>query len=230
MVLFSMTQLEQEHIWNLFQNDPTSTQNPVLQNLLTRPPVFDIIFSDLSPASLIRFGRTCRLARDAVSVFSKRAFNINQHLSRFFSNPIGFRSLQAKTGTLISGSNALQFLDRTFYPESDLDIYTHPGHAREVGDWLVQKEGYTFLPTATQMHSDFGLLSWLVWAPWTLTFPRTDIVWEDMHVTQYRIPGLDDIYSFEKLSQSGYPPLRVQIIAAETAPLQCILGFHSSTS
>ncbi|KAF9244263.1 hypothetical protein BU15DRAFT_86164 [Melanogaster broomeanus] len=59
-------------------------------------------------------------------------------------------ALTFKTSTLISGSNALQFLDRTFYPESDLDIYTHPGHAFEVANFLVESEGYHFVPRDDQ--------------------------------------------------------------------------------
>ena len=48
---------------------------------------------------------------------------INNHLSRFFPDPIVFRSLQARTANLVSGSNALQFSDRTSYEEADTDVY-----------------------------------------------------------------------------------------------------------
>jgi hypothetical protein len=205
------------------------SQPVLLEGILTRPPIFDLIFSVLSPGSLIRFGRTCRLARSAISVFSGRAFNINRHLSRFISNPIAFRSLQAKTGTLISGSNALQFLDRTFYPKSDLDLYTHPGYAQEVGNWLINNEGYSFVPSASQENPDFNSQEWSSWTPWSMTLPRTDINWEHMHVQSYRFSGLDDVYHFEKPSQTGGPALQVQVIASELTPLQCIFGFHSST-
>jgi hypothetical protein len=207
---------------------PPSLQPFLVEEILIRPPIFETIFSNLSPASLVRFARLCRLARIAISLFFERAFNVNRHLLRFVSNPISFRSLQARTGTLISGSNALQFLDRTFYPESDLDLYTHPGHSKEVGLWLIQ-EGYTFLPGEEQS-PDFNELDWSSWNPWDITWPRTDINWDDMHVQNYRIPGLEDIYQFEKPSPSDGQTLRVQIIAAEHTPLQCILGFHSSSS
>jgi len=201
----------------------------LVEQVLIRPPIFETIFSCLSPAQLLRFARTSRLARFSVSFFFHRAFNVNKHLLRFVSDPVGFRSLQARTGTLISGSNALQFLDRTFFPESDLDLYTHPGHAREVGLWLIQCEGYVFLPNEDQGTDGFDSLNWLSWDPWAIAFPRTDINWEDLHVQDYRIPGLEDIYQFEKTIPGG-PTLRLQIIAAELTPLQCIFGFHSSKS
>ena len=208
---------------------PRNKQPGAVEDIFIRPPIFELIFSSLSPVALVRFARTCRLARNAISLFSERAYNINKHLLRFFSNPIGFRSLQARTGTLISGSNALQFLDREFYPESDLDIYTHPGHTREVALWLINQEGYTFMPDEHQ--ADFASYDWSLeaWNAWETTHPRTDIEWEDMHVQRYRISGLMDIYRFEKPSPSGGAPLQLQIMSAKHTPLQCILGFHSST-
>ena len=205
-----------------------------LVQVLDRPPIFELIFRGLTPAPLIRFARTCRLARTAVSFFFQRAFNVNKHLRRFISDPIGFRSLQARTGTLISGSNALQFMDRVFYPTSDLDIYTHPGHTKEVFMWLIEREGYTFLPSEQQLEQlpegahDFSSLNWTSWSPWTIGQPRTDVNWEDMHVQDYRMDGIHDVYQFEKPCPSGGDPLRAQIIAAAHTPLQCIMGFHSS--
>ncbi|KAG2743357.1 hypothetical protein P692DRAFT_201723705, partial [Suillus brevipes Sb2] len=47
-----------------------------------------------------------------------------------------FHSLQARTGLVISGSNAHQFLNHTSYPESYFDLYAHPGHLYELMEWL----------------------------------------------------------------------------------------------
>lgn len=195
-----------------------------LQSVLTRPPIFDGIFSRISPATFIRFGRTCRVARDAVHNFCSRAFSINRHLLRFFSDPIGFRSLQARTGTLISGSNALQFFDRSFYPESDLDLYTHPGHTREVGLWLIH-EGYQFVPSPSQE----GSFEELVGNDWDgLARRYYQDIDEDMQTgQQYRVSGVQAIFSFTKIAAGK--ELKVQIMEAKTTPLQCILGFHSGT-
>jgi hypothetical protein len=210
---------------------PTQSERPV-NAVLTRPPVFDSIFRDLGPGDLVRVGRTCRRARDAVIIFSQSAYNINRHLSRFFADPVGFRSLQARTATLISGSNALQFLDRTFYPESDLDLYVHPGHAREVGEWLLKKEGYTFAPSGWQEQP--GQFENQDWSRWTLATPwlaqrMTVHDLPNLSVGHYRISGLAGIYNFIKTQEDGRE-LKVQVIDCEECPLQCILGFHSSTS
>jgi hypothetical protein len=207
-------------------------QTKQMESLFRRPPIFDGIFSRTSPASCIRFGRTCRVARDAVSNFYSRAFSINRHLLRFFTSPLDFRSLQARTGTLISGSNALQFFDRTFYPGSDLDLYTHPGHSREVGLWLIQKEGYKFNPSASQGTVSFDSL---VKDDWDGLAKRYDpqIDGEMMQGQIYRISGISAVYTFVKSrSEPGdatAAPLKVQIIEAKTNPLQCVLGFHSGS-
>ncbi|PCH44988.1 hypothetical protein WOLCODRAFT_91093 [Wolfiporia cocos MD-104 SS10] len=84
--------------------------------------IYDRICERLTPVSLIRMRRVSRTTYQAVQDFSYRAFDVNRRLSRFFSDPFAFRSLQARTATLISGSFALQFFDRTFYPEADLDL------------------------------------------------------------------------------------------------------------
>jgi hypothetical protein len=207
----------------------SAIQHHYLQSIFTRPPVFDVIFRQLSPASLIRSGRTCRVARDAVSNFYGRAFNINRHLSRFFSDPLAFRSLQARTGTLISGSNALQFLDRTFYPDSDLDLYAHCGTwAREVGQWLLS-EGYVFVPDSYQ-GPEFDGLDWWGYELNELQEEGGEVTELDLfHIQLYRIKGVHSVFSFEK--QSGDPSgevLKVQIIVGKRSPLPAILGFHSS--
>lgn len=58
--------------------------------------------------------------------------------------------MQARLAILISGSNALQFLDSTFYPESDLDLYVWEDSVEEVGHWLMEHEGYSFAPSRDQ--------------------------------------------------------------------------------
>ncbi|EPQ60361.1 hypothetical protein GLOTRDRAFT_31372 [Gloeophyllum trabeum ATCC 11539] len=211
----------------------TSSSGPRIMEVLSRPPIHDLIFGQLSPAGLVRFSRTCKLAQAGVQSFYNRAFNINRHLSRFFKDPIAFRSLQARTATLISGSSALQFLDRTFYPDSDLDLYVHPGFAREIGRWLIDHEGYEYKPYESQ-NADFDTQDEVIMkamrdaglAPGQRTFS------EDLHPfmnQMYRIPGVETVFSFERLNpNAGEDPLKVQIILASQTPLQCILGFHST--
>src|ERR1700722_19018160 len=101
------------------------------------------ILDNVSPRDLIRFSQTCLGARNAVQKYMRQAFNIHSHLFRFFKAPQEFRALQARTGTLISGSSALQFMDRSFYKESDLDLYVDRRYGREIGLWLMG-QGYEY--------------------------------------------------------------------------------------
>jgi hypothetical protein len=203
---------------------PAVDRQPSLEYIFTLPPAFDAIFRGASPASLIDIGRTCRLARSATSSFHRRAFNINRHLSRFVSDPLSFRSLQARTATLISGSNALQFFDRTFYPESDLDLYTHLGNEQEVGQWLLE-DGYTFVPNSIQT-ANFKSATFDGTVFIEDRMPANATQLDEEHAQMYRISGVKGVYTFTK--GSGTDPLKVQIIVTESTPLHAILSFHSS--
>ena len=199
---------------------------PLYASLFDHAPVYDLVFSYLSPRSLFRLALICRAAYLAVARFKARAFNINHHLSRYFSNPIAFRSLQARTNTLISGSNALQFLDRTFYPEADLDLYTHPGHSLEVAQFLIEAEGHHYVPRRYQQDD------WKV-----ATGSDRDLTWRRVSAGirradsdhAYPITQIREVWTFEKTGADQIP-LKVQIIEARSSPLECILGFHSSRS
>lgn len=150
-----------------------------------------------------------------------RSFNIDTHLSRFFTDPLAFRALQARTGTLISGSNALQFLLRTHWPEADLDIYC-PYEARaDVGWWLVE-DGYRFVPNSRQDPS-FHVAIDQARQPGT---EATDNPYS-------RLKGVSAVYTFAKRVHDPEGPsrkLKVQIIVAYYSPMDAIFNFHSSAS
>jgi hypothetical protein len=169
---------------------------------------------------IVYFALTCRLAQRAVARYRSFVFNINCRLSRFFSDPLAFRSLQAETYTLISGSFALQFFDRSDYPEADLDLYTHPGFSRSVGKWLIH-EGYEFQPTPTQ-DASFEVADKSNWRGTQPPYGATESSeWEG-----YQWNGVWEVYSFQK--KDGEQLLKVQIIASSMSPFETIMNFHSS--
>ena len=51
------------------------------------------------------------------------------------------------SGAVVSGSAALQFLDRVFYPSSDLDIYVSHANVEAAELWLLD-HGMTKVPPA----------------------------------------------------------------------------------
>ncbi|KAF8555533.1 hypothetical protein OG21DRAFT_1521682 [Imleria badia] len=107
--------------------------------------------------------------------------------------------LFVQTNTLVSGSNVLQFLDRTFYREADLDLYTHRNHSSEVAQFLVEGEGYHYVPRNRQNKD------------WKKTF---DIKFD---LTRHRA-----------VVRGSSECLTVQIVEAWSFPLESILGFHST--
>lgn len=198
-----------------------------LQEIFSTAPIYDLILCDLSPRTLVWLSRTCRRAHEAVTRFVGRAYNINRHLSRYFPDPLAFRSLQARTGLVISGSNALQFLDRSFYPESDLDLYAHPGHVYEALEWL-ESVGYKFQPTSWQYqdwHDDVS-------TDWDGTERRIDrhgqmTINLEPNMVYSDVAG---VYTFTRPAAMDTETvmLKVQIIATKCNPIQTITQFHST--
>ena len=101
--------------------------------------------SGYNAAEILRLMRTSKAFEVMARDFLRRAYNVNKPLRRFFQDPIAFRVMQYETGTVVSGSFALQFFVRSYYLTADLDLYvTHSG-AEKVGSWL-QENGYTYVP------------------------------------------------------------------------------------
>ena len=183
----------------------------LLTQVLSDERIGFMTFACLSPREFLAVSKTCKAGRRAVAAYMNKAFDIDSRLSRFFSDTRAFRTMQAQTSTLISGSFALQFFDRTFYKSSDLDLYVHFHQRRIVGAWLLQA-GYTF-SSFNDQPVDFAV------AVLRRVPPRS---------MRYSMPGVADIFTFHKRDADEGPLLKVQIIAARRTPMEVILGFHSS--
>ena len=184
------------------------------------PPIYDNILPMLSPATCVRLARACVAAFNAVNNINKCAYNINRHLSHFFDDPLGFWSLQARTGTIISGSNALQFLDRTFYLTSDLDIYVNPGHTKEVRLRLIQQGGYS-LSIMAKDHPDLPFKELIVVDP----IPAID---DPLGILEtYGTPTIKNLFTFTKMTATG-ETWKVELIGTCVSVFHAIMDFHSS--
>jgi len=102
--------LEQPPDNPLFSHRPPPDSDPVI--VLSRSPTVDTVLQYLSPGDVARLQCTCKVISDALIAWKRAAYNINRFLERFFMDPVAFRVLQAQTNLLISGSAALQFMDR----------------------------------------------------------------------------------------------------------------------
>lgn len=201
---------------------------------LDQPEIYDRVFSMLSPVARFNFSQSCKVVNYSNVDFERRAFNINTALKRFFANPLAFRSLQARTGSLISGSFALQFLNRTCYEGSDLDLYVHSGHTEEVGLWLMQ-QGYAWLnrhskPGRSQPTADPEEFKRRVsevdpsWgAPPGIGIGNGRETRKRDHVSKkYHTTGILEVFTFMDGGK------KIDVIVSKKNPLDCVLQFHSS--
>ena len=199
--------------------------NPALE-MFKRHPIYDNIFSCLTPLALTRMASVNRTIRAVTKDFTARAYNVNRRLSRFFSDSLIFRSLMARVHMVISGSFALQFFDRTYYPDSDLDLYLHPDrNIIDVGLYL-QQEGYTFLPESWQLKV-FKDEAERICA--NIDIEVDDVEDDDEASLMYSIRSLRAVYTFERTLEDG-EVRKVQVIVSRVSPLASILDFHSSKS
>ncbi|KAJ7018548.1 hypothetical protein C8F04DRAFT_896664, partial [Mycena alexandri] len=61
----------------------------------------------------------------------------------FIDNPRQFREILRDCGAVVSGSQITQFLDRSRYPGSDMDVFLRVGGLPQMGRWL-QGQGYNY--------------------------------------------------------------------------------------
>ncbi|KIK58688.1 hypothetical protein GYMLUDRAFT_135532, partial [Collybiopsis luxurians FD-317 M1] len=171
------------------------------------------ILSYFSPADLANYAKVSHTSQAESIQFSQVAYSVSQVLSRFFNADeiTQFRVIQALTGLLISGSIALQFLQRESYPGSDLDLYVEHCFARIVGHFLMSLQ-YVFHPRTAQ-DSNFDI---------AITSIRLSGV-EANPLHQYPAFHIAGVYDFTKGNDQ-----RIQLITAVFSPLDIILNFHST--
>ncbi|KAF7977633.1 hypothetical protein HWV62_3040 [Athelia sp. TMB] len=177
-----------------------------------------------SPIDVVSISKTCHIAHLIVKAWFVRAYNINTHLRNFYCEPQKFRSLQARTGALISGSNALQFFDRTVYTNirgegTDMDVFANPGHSHEICHHLIDVQGYTFRggdgprlgPTSHADDQD----------------TRFIMAGREPIPSQYSKKSVHAVLLFEKTAGDG-AIRKVQVIIAMHSACHAVLNFHSS--
>lgn len=154
-----------------------------------------------------------------VEDYIARRFSIVQLLMRFFGwdGAYYFWNLMAITGMLISGSTALQFFDRSYYPEADLDVYIDEQNVLDVANWLLT-QGYFYVPR----QQDVSLTLVQVVNHRAMFVPPVRDSFFPLSTHSYS--GATMVLTFENAARQK----KVQLIAADVCPLQLIIRFHSS--
>ncbi|TDL16736.1 hypothetical protein BD410DRAFT_730928 [Rickenella mellea] len=181
--------------------------------ILDRPSITDRLFDHCSPATILRVKRTCKLAETAVKLYMSTAYDVDRHLRRFVRDPVGLRNLMRRTGAIISGSFALQVMDRTVYPEGDLDLYVFQRDYIEIGNWFLRHSGFPYS-----------------FQPFPFQSPDFERALFSKHESQpeYDIPSISGVANFTCMNDEDGSDRKVQIIVAKRAPIQCVLEFHST--
>ena len=168
--------------------------------------LLDRLLSCLDPPDLAALACLNRSINSEIRAYSRRAFTIKSVLSPFFADCDSFREMQSRTGTLISGSAALQLFERTTYADADLDIYVEHRYALEVVQFLALCD-YIFTPREGQEHTPEQTL---------------EDMEELLDAGHYLGQGIANVLDFSRNDK------KIQVIVAKRSPLDIILHFHSS--
>ncbi|KAL1671177.1 hypothetical protein EV122DRAFT_285231 [Schizophyllum commune] len=87
----------------------------------------DVVCSPLSLPDLVSYSQICKDTHRTVQLYAHRAYKFKHCLAKFMDadEAEGLRNVMRETGTIISGSIALQFFSREPLPDSDLDLRAH---------------------------------------------------------------------------------------------------------
>lgn len=178
-----------------------------------KPAIYDTIFDYCSTVTLFRLSRVCRVSHDALQSYLQRAFNVDRLLSHYFDRPDAFRSLQARTDTVISGAAAVDFLARSRWdPNLVLQICVPRDHLKDVGDW-IQDSGYVFQPD--RGHPD----------AFELAIDEIGDRYEQMESCGQWVGGIAGAYTF--VNSAARPGsnkcVEIRLVAALRSPVEVVL-------
>lgn len=130
---------------------------PLLKHVFQDDNLRDLVLQHLQTTDLLAIARTCKTYRKLIM---ETRFNLNAKLKRFnLDSVVGFRTELGRSGALISGSFALQFLlgTRTVWTDSDLDVLVGEAKIAQLERFLVGKEGFALNETPQLRWSKCGV-------------------------------------------------------------------------
>lgn len=157
-----------------------------------------------------------------VRSYVKRRFKLEDILFRFFPTELqtlDFRRLMSETGMIIAGSSALQFFDRSIYPECDLDLYLPVASIGHVVDWL-EKIGYKYTPKRDQAKSVDTAIR--------LAYLNRNSRDAKMGLSEQEVRGYLKAALVLDMEKDGNSPGRIQLIASFRSVVELLLCYHSS--
>ncbi|KAF6747813.1 hypothetical protein DFP72DRAFT_821264 [Ephemerocybe angulata] len=180
------------------------------------------LFDRMPAGDLMRLSKTSTVLREVMEIYQQKRWNIDRFLGCWFWDSGTFRATLARTGAVISGSQALRFMDRLGpSPRSDLDIITRVGGVLALTRY-VESHGYTRVERPRNPNEDYPLIADVL----SMTTSNNFCVGGGTD-------GIIDIFDFERPTSGDIsrfsPVLKVQIIAVAQNPVHhLIYTYHSS--
>ena len=170
------------------------------------------ILDYLTSPDLCRLLRVSKTFHRLVTETLPLLYNIRHQLQKYFRNVDGFRRLQSNTGSIISGSFALQFFLRCSWADTGLDLFVTHGAVLKVAKWLTRND-YQFVPPKSGASGD----------GYQEVFEAIEDTLED--------DGYAGKLDFVRTvgNDKEKKKLAVQLFVVYGSPMQAILNFHSST-
>ncbi|CAJ2513806.1 Uu.00g019250.m01.CDS01 [Anthostomella pinea] len=127
----------------------TTPQSPIVR--LFHPsqylPVRKRLMKHLNTLEVLRL---CQTSKELRSHLQLVEWDINKKLKPFFDDPISFRSCLGRCDALIFGDFALQFLERAYWADFDLESIVQNGSKlEELAKHVTEVQGFTWDETYT---------------------------------------------------------------------------------
>ncbi|KAJ7783130.1 hypothetical protein B0H16DRAFT_1803411 [Mycena metata] len=187
--------------------------------LLTAPhPLLFRILSFWHLSDILASDRVSCVLHNVVRYYKSIVWNPDIFFERWFrDSPTEFRRTLGECGAAVSGSQITQFLDRTIYDESDMDIFLRIGGVQHMGGWL-ESQGYTYSESDTSDYEAFSR---------DLLRLSSRIILE-RNPTATSIKGVFD-YARYIASTTVIFIQKIQLIVVDTNPIHHIIfDFHST--
>ncbi|KAF6742988.1 hypothetical protein DFP72DRAFT_829185 [Ephemerocybe angulata] len=191
--------------------------------ILPDPRIRTRLLDGLTIPDVLQLGKTSSIIRDVVDLYVQTRWNIEQFLGMWFGDPASFRATLAFTGAVVSGSQALRFMDRLPpAPKSDLDIVTRVGGVTALARFL-ESSGYTLVEREPHPQDKYPML-----------IDVLSITSSKRFCNGGGKDGIIEIFDFERPTYgrlNQYTPVtKVQIIAVSQHPVHHIVYTYHSTA
>lgn len=181
-------------------------------------PFLIVFFSYWTPDTIFQLKCLNYRLEHVVLYYTRLVWDIDTFFEQWFPFGPDFRQRLAISDAVVSGSQVLQFFDRSSYPETALDIFTRIHGAIAMGQWLLTI-GYEYMVEDTddpdpdpEFMNDILALGY------------------DMYHVENPSPIFGTFRFVASATAAAHDELKVKLIVVRDPPITHILNFHSSTS